>query len=90
MNGHKEDVNAADISPDGKTLASGSYDSTIKLWNLNTLAEIKTLPGHGGGVFSVNFSPDGKTLSSGGYDKTIKLWNLETLAETMTFSGHGD
>ena len=69
--------------------ASGSVDNTIKLWNLETFAETKTLSGHRYGVCSVSFSPDGKTLASGSSDNTIKLWNLETLAETQTLSGHG-
>jgi WD40 repeat protein len=67
------------ISPDGKTLASGSLDKTIKLWNLETVQEIRTLNGHSDSVYSVSISPDGKTLASGSLDKTIKLWNLPEL-----------
>jgi len=59
-------------------LVSGSDDKTIKLWNVETGKEIRTLKGHDELVISVNFSPDGKTLVSGSYDKTIKLWNLGT------------
>ncbi|MFM6375544.1 MAG: WD40 repeat domain-containing protein, partial [Microcystis panniformis] len=66
------------FSPDGKTLVSGSYDNTIRLWNVETGQEIRTLTGHDRSVSSVNFSPDGKTLVSGSWDKTIKLWSNET------------
>ena len=59
-------MRSVSCSPDGKTLASGSYDKTIKLWNLDTFAETKTLSGHSDSVSSVSFSPDGKTLASGG------------------------
>ena len=66
------------FSPDGTTLASGSTNKTIKLWNVATGEKLRTLTGHHDSVFSVSFSPDGKTLASGSHDKTIKLWNVAT------------
>ena len=59
-------------------MASGSDDKTIKLWNLESGAQIKELKGHSYYVYSVTFSLDGKTLVSGSWDKTIKIWNLES------------
>ncbi|ACK68582.1 WD-40 repeat protein [Gloeothece citriformis PCC 7424] len=88
LEGHDSYVNSVSISPDGKTLASGSGDNTIKLWNLETGEQIRTLKGHEETVTSVSFSPDGKTLASWSYDKTIKLWNLETGQEIRTLTGH--
>lgn len=87
---YSSNVMTVAISPDAKTLASGSSDKTIKLWNLETEEEIRTLKGHTSGIVQVNFSPDGKTLASGSSDKTIKLWNLATGQEIRTLKGHTD
>ena len=77
-NWYRSSVNSVAFSPDGLTLASGSGDETIKLWDVVT-GEVKaTLEGHEGYVWSVAFSPDGLTLASGSLDKTIKLWDVET------------
>ena len=76
--GHEDSVSSVSFSPDSKTLASGSADKTIKLWNLETGKEIRTLKEHEDSVSSVSFSPDGKTLASGSWDETIILWNLGT------------
>jgi WD40 repeat protein len=65
-------------NPDGRSLASGSMDEMIKLWDVATGKELATLHGHAGGVISVAFSPDGKMLASASEDKTIKLWETQT------------
>jgi len=75
--GHNEDVKSVAFSPDGKTIASGSSDDTIKLWEVSTGKLIKTLTGHNKYVSSVAFSPDGKTIAAGSGDETIKLWLIE-------------
>jgi WD40 repeat protein len=87
LEGHNDYVRSVSISPDGKILASGSGDKTIKLWDLETGQEILTLTGHNDYIRSVSISPDGKILASGSGDKTIKLWNLETGQEILTLRG---
>ena len=74
LTGHTDYVTSVAFSPDGQTLASGSWDHTIKLWNLTTGQEVRTLTGHTDIVRSVAFSPDGQTLASGSDDHTIKIW----------------
>ncbi len=87
LEGHTKQVGSVAFSGDGKTLASGSYDKTIKLWDVATAKERSTLEGHSGGVQSVAYSPDSKTLASGG-DRTIKLWDAATGKLRATLNGH--
>ncbi|MEG3897635.1 MULTISPECIES: WD40 domain-containing protein [unclassified Microcoleus] len=86
--GHSSFVNSLAISPDGKILASGSWDKTIKIWNLETAELIGTLTGHSDRVNSVAISYDGKMLVSGSSDETIKFWNLHSGDLLCTFPGH--
>ncbi|MCC5656033.1 ribosome assembly protein 4 [Nostoc sp. XA010] len=88
LEGHSSWVYSVGFSPDGKTLAFGSEDKTIKLWDVSTGKAIKTLTGHNSLVNSVGFSPDGKTLASGSDDNTIKLWDVSTGKAIKTLTGH--
>ena len=71
-------VNSVAFSRDGATLAAGSADSTIRLWDVATHRQIATLTGPGGPVTSVAFSRDGTTLAAGNADGTIWLWDVAT------------
>jgi WD40 repeat protein len=77
LRNHTEWVLSVAFSPDGKTLASGSADDTIILWDIANRRPLgPPLTGHIAGVWSVAFSPDGKTLASGSSDRTIILWDV--------------
>jgi WD40 repeat protein/beta-lactamase regulating signal transducer with metallopeptidase domain len=73
-------------SPDGKTLATGEFDNTIKLRDPETGKARLVLTGHSEGVNSLAFTPDGKSIISGGLDKTVRLWDLTTGKETATLT----
>jgi WD40 repeat protein len=79
LQGHNEKIVSLAFSSDGKTLASGSADNSIKLWKVATGGNPTTLKGAGAFMWCwVAFSPDGKMLASGGGGNQIKLWNVAT------------
>jgi len=88
--GHTGLVFSVAFSPDGKVLATASFDNTIKLWDFATGKELQTLKGHTSSVYGVAFSPDGTLLASGSQDKTIRLWNPKDGKLIKELKGHGD
>jgi WD40 repeat protein len=88
LTGHSDSVWSVAYSPNGQTLASGSWDNTIKLWNVKTGNLLQTLTGHSKDINSVAYSPDGQTLASASNDNTIKLWNVKTGNLLQTLEGH--
>ena len=82
--GHISTIAALAITPDGKTLATGSLDNYIKLWDLTTLKERTTLRGHPGGVQALALTRDGGTLASTSHDDFVKLWDPSNGREKRT------
>ena len=81
--GHKGIIFGVDFSPDGKTIASASADTTIKIWQRDGKL-LHTLTDHKDSVSDVNFSPDGKTIASASEDRTVRLWDTKgTLLRTL-------
>jgi WD40 repeat protein len=69
-------------------LASGSFDNTVRLWDLGSHACVATLKDHAHFVVSVAFSPDGRLLASSSNDKTIRLWDVASRTCASVLSGH--
>lgn len=97
ITGHRASVWSITFSPNGQFIASGSWDKTIKLWQLvtNQNGEIKssllnTLNGHSDWVRSVAISPNSQILVSGSEDKTIKLWQISNGELLQNIQGHSD
>ena len=76
MKGLTYNVSDITFNPDGSLLASGSWDTTIGLWQVATGNELGRLRAHKGYVQSVTFSPDGRLLASGSWDRTVRLWRI--------------
>jgi WD40 repeat protein len=78
ISGHENAIRSITFSPDGRTIATGSTDKSVRLWSAVSFQELVKLEGHVGVVTSVAFSPDGRTLASGSFDGYVKLWYAAT------------
>lgn len=91
MTGHQQLVNHIAFSPDGRFLASGSFDKKVKLWCGKTGRFLATLNGHVGAVYQLAWSPDSNFLVSASKDSTVKLWGVKNTKKALhTLPGHED
>jgi WD40 repeat protein len=88
LRGHECYVWALAFSPDGRTLASGGFDNTIKTWEVRTGREQLTLRGHTDQVGALAYAPDGELLASGSHDKTVRLWDAVSGRDLAALTGH--
>ncbi|MEV6781166.1 NB-ARC domain-containing protein [Streptomyces sp. NPDC051098] len=88
LTSHNDTVTSVAIAPDGSWLASGSDDSTVRIWDRATGTCTATLTGHTGMVNSVAIAPDGHWLATSSDDSTVRIWDRATGTCTATLTGH--
>lgn len=86
--GHDDYIYALALSPDGKTIVSGSGDSTLILWDLRGNRQLEPLRGHRAEITDVAFSSDGEFIVSASSDGTLLLWNLDDKQPSAPFRAH--
>ena len=87
LEGHTSGIDTASFAPDGKTLATSSWDKTVKLWDTTTGEPLRTLVGHKNRVFAAALG-QGDLVASGCVDGTAKLWQASTGKPLFTLTGH--
>jgi WD40 repeat protein len=88
--GHRNAITAVAWSPDGKRIASASYDRTVQVWDAVTGHLFVTYSGHRNWVSAIAWSPDGKYIASASFDRTVQVWDAATGRRLLTYHGHTD
>lgn len=90
MHGHQKVVNHASFSPDGRCIATASFDSSVRLWDGKTGKFLATLRGHVAAVYQCAWSTDSRLLVSSSQDTTLKVWDVRSKKMKFDLPGHED
>lgn len=90
LTGHQQVVNHVQFSPDGRYIASASFDKSVKLWSGSTGKFLTSFRGHVGSVYQVSWSADSRLILSASKDSTAKIWEVKSRKMKMDLPGHAD
>jgi hypothetical protein len=85
--GHTREVEACAITPDGRRIVSASWDTTLKIWDLDSGRLERSLEGHSNSVVACAIPPDGRRIVSASFDHTLKVWDVATGVCEVTIHG---
>jgi WD40 repeat protein len=88
LEGHSGKVLSVDFSPDGRLLASGSTDNTLRLWNVRQSTLLRTMLGHPFPILSLSFSPNNQLIATGSDDGIVRIWQVSNGSLLHSLQGH--